>query len=354
MTSTPAIDGAPSLVSVAFDLGTVGYAVHEHFVSGTATAYAAVAPFEPDGRWDAEETSAAEFMTRCVVHSPLDPSHANGTVIFEWLNVTGGLDFPAVWMMSHRHLVRDGYTWVGVTAQIVGLEGGGMLPGLGLQQTAPDRYASLVHPGDEYSYDLFTQTAREVRSLLTEEYDIPVERMIAVGTSQSAVSRIEVLDHIDEIAFVDLSRYAAVVGLELSAKLYPAGGPLRGKGHQALIGRFRAVLSPSWSVLAEAPFPNLGDKRSWDLGLRLDDQRVGIEAETGVRDAQRLVRRIRERDTDGGMDEILLVLADTRGNRAALTELLEALGPRFATPAGPLLAALRNGTALPGSGVLLI
>ena len=79
-----------------------------------------------------------------------------------------------------------------------------------------------------------------------------------------------------------------------------------------------------------------------------------IEAETGVRDAQRIVRRIRERDTDGGMDEILLVLADTRGNRAALTELLEALGPRFETPAGPLLAALRNGTALPGSGVLLI
>jgi hypothetical protein len=200
VTSTPAIDGAPSLVSVAFDLGTVGYAVHEHFVSGTATAYAAVAPFEPDGRWNAEETSAAEFTTRCVVHSPRDPSHANGTVIFEWLNVTGGLDFPAVWMMSHRHLVRDGYTWVGVTAQIVGLEGGGMLPGLGLQQTAPDRYASLVHPGDEYSYDLFTQTARVVRSLLTEEYDIPVERMIAVGTSQSAFHLTTYINAVDPIA----------------------------------------------------------------------------------------------------------------------------------------------------------
>ena len=73
------------------------------------------------------------------------------------MNVTGGLDIPALWMPTHRHLVREGYTWVGVTAQLVGVEGGGMMPGLGLRDAAPDRYGSLVHPGDAYSFDLFTQ-----------------------------------------------------------------------------------------------------------------------------------------------------------------------------------------------------
>ena len=86
----------------------------------------------------------APFTTRLVVHRPTDPTAANGTVIVEWLNVTGGLDVPALWMPTHRHLVRAGYTWVGVSAQQVGIEGGGVMPGLGLRQTAPERYASLV------------------------------------------------------------------------------------------------------------------------------------------------------------------------------------------------------------------
>jgi hypothetical protein len=181
-----ALDGVPSLFSVAFDLGSVGYAVDEHFATGTATAYRASRPRESDGRWAVTPSATAEFSTRVVVHRPTDPARGNGTVIVEWLNVTGGLDIPALWMPTHRHLVRDGYTWVGVSAQQVGIEGGGMMPGLGLHQMAPERYGSLHHPGDRYAFDMFTRIGRAIPELLSTRYGVRVERMIAAGASQSA------------------------------------------------------------------------------------------------------------------------------------------------------------------------
>jgi Alpha/beta hydrolase domain len=182
----PAIEGAPGLFSVAFDLASVGYSTHEHFVTGTATAYAHAGPRGTDGRWDVTPLGTAEFTTRFVVYRPTDPARANGTVIVEWLNVSGGIDVPAVWMPTQRHLVRDGYTWVGVSVQKVGIDGGGAMPGLGLRQTAPERYESLKHPGDAYAYDMFTQIARAVRADLADRYHLPVDRMLAVGASQSA------------------------------------------------------------------------------------------------------------------------------------------------------------------------
>jgi hypothetical protein len=181
----PQLEGAPSLMSVAFDLGTVGYRTEERLATGTARSYDLVGTRSPDGRWSARPLDLAEFTTRIVVHRPSVPSAANGTVVVEWLNVTGGLDVPAVWMASHRHLVRDGFTWVGVTAQRVGIEGGGILPGLGLRQTDAARYAVLAHPGDEYAFDLFGRVGRAVRSFLGEA-GITVEHVLATGASQSA------------------------------------------------------------------------------------------------------------------------------------------------------------------------
>jgi Alpha/beta hydrolase domain len=183
-TISPALDGPPSLFSVGFDLGSVGYSTDEHFATGTATAYALSGDRSPDGHWSVTPTATAKFNTRIVVYRP-DRAWANGTLLVEWLNVTGGLDVPALWMPTHRHLVRDGYTWVGVTAQLVGVEGGGVMPGLGLHQLDPDRYASLHHPGDGYAYDLFSQIGHAVKFMLRER-GLPVDRTIATGASQSA------------------------------------------------------------------------------------------------------------------------------------------------------------------------
>ena len=172
--------------------------------------------------------------------------------------------------------------------------------------------------------------------------------------SQTAVARLEHLTRIDRVSFVDVAEIASILGLELGAALHALGDPLRDRGHQALIRRFRALLAATIKVVAEVPLPNAGDRRSWDLLLRSVGQLVGVEAETRVRDIQALVRRIRERELDGGVDQIVLVLAESAFNRRLLPELLEALGPRFATPPRNLLRSLRAGQPLPGSGVVLI
>ena len=215
-----ALDGAPSLFSVAFDLATVGYVGGEHFASGTATSYSEARPFEPDGKWDTIESATAPFTTRVVVYRPADAARGNGTVVVEWLNVTGGLDVPALWMPAHRHFFREGVTWVGVSVQRVGIEGGGMMTGLGLRQTAPERYVRLEHPGDRYSYDMFTQVARALREMLPERYGIRVDRLIGAGASQSAFHLTTYVNAIDPHA-------GAFDGFVLQGRA-GAGAPIEG------------------------------------------------------------------------------------------------------------------------------
>jgi transcriptional regulator with XRE-family HTH domain len=222
-----------------------------------------------------------------------------------------------------------------------------MLPGMATSETRADRGR---------------RNGRKVVARLVEE--LVSARKVAnlsqqtvaglLGWSQSDFSRMERMARIDSVSIVQLAQVASLLGLELNAALYAAGDAIRDKGHQALITRFRAVMSAAWQVIAEMPLPGSGDSRSWDLGLRLGAQRVGVEAETAIRDVQRLVRRTRERERDGGMDEVLLVLADTRANRLLLPELLEALGPRFQTSPRLIFRALRQGEPVPGSGVVMV
>ena len=32
----------------------------------------------------------------------------DGTVVVEWLNVTGGIDAPAAWLNAHDEMIREG------------------------------------------------------------------------------------------------------------------------------------------------------------------------------------------------------------------------------------------------------
>ncbi len=174
------------------------------------------------------------------------------------------------------------------------------------------------------------------------------------GWSQAGVSRFEHLENITEISFIEVAIAASVLGKELGANLYPLGEPIRDRGHQALIGRFRGLLSKAWNVVAELPLPGVGDLRAWDLVLRVTRCVVGVEAETRLRDVQSFVRRIRQRERDGGVDAIVIVLAESTHNRAILPQLLEALGAGYETSPRQLLAALREGTPLAGGGVVLL
>ena len=51
--------------------------------------------------------------------------------------------------------VRGGFAYVGVTAQAVGVAS--------LKAWDPTRYSRLVHPGDAFSYDIYSQAIQAVR-----------------------------------------------------------------------------------------------------------------------------------------------------------------------------------------------
>jgi hypothetical protein len=77
-------------------------------------------------------------------------------------------------------------------------------------------------------------------------------------------------------------------------------------------------------------------------------------SESRVWDVQALVRRTRGRERDGNVDHILIVLAYTAHNRRVANELRTLLGPDYPSGQRRILAALRRGERLPGSGVVLL
>lgn len=171
--------GAVVLQGTSFDLKSVGYTQSEYFLSGTANAYAPTTPLGSDGHWSVAPASTASYTTRMVVDRPANPARFNGTVVVEWLNVTAGADTAAEWIYGHTQLIRDGYAWVGVSAQQTGVQA--------LQAADPVRYASLSHPGDSYSYDIFSQAGQTVRTSAAQVLGgLAPRTVLASGESQSA------------------------------------------------------------------------------------------------------------------------------------------------------------------------
>ncbi|MBA56713.1 MAG: hypothetical protein CMK89_19845 [Pseudomonadales bacterium] len=172
-----------------------GYELEEFFFSGTANAYTNRAPLTSDGKWDVEPSGeTATYKSRMFVYRPTNPSDFNGTVVVEWMNVSGGIDTPTEWITAHTEFIRRGYAYVAVSAQYVGVEGGPMpLPRqvpicLAVKCTHPLRYGSLHHPGDSFSYDIFMKAAELVRHprVINPLGELTAERIIATGESQSA------------------------------------------------------------------------------------------------------------------------------------------------------------------------
>src|SRR5271154_7076403 len=185
------VPGKPHLLLGAFDIGSVGYVAEEFFVSGTASSYGSAAQLSPDGRWSGTPSGAADYTTRIVVLTPADRAQFNGTVLVEWLNVSGGIDAPAVWMMAHREIVRAGYAYVAVSAQRVGVEGGASMLGadMSLKSQNPTRYASLSHPGDAFAYDIYSQVGGLIKNAERNDVldEMNVQHVVALGESQSAM-----------------------------------------------------------------------------------------------------------------------------------------------------------------------
>jgi hypothetical protein len=175
----------PSLIGVQFAVPALGYEWAEYSISGTARAYAR----QGSGLAVVEE---AGYTTRVMVFRPVDPAAFNGTVWVEWLNVSGGLDAAPDWGFVHTEAMRAGAAWVCVSAQQIGVRGGDALvsvgmPTPGLVGSDPERYGTLTHPGDRFSYDIFSQAGAVARQGTgTTLEGLPIERVVAIGESQSA------------------------------------------------------------------------------------------------------------------------------------------------------------------------
>ncbi len=191
--------GSPFVGGTRFDISSAGYAAAEYAFAGDAGAYRS-------GGDGVAVVEHAAFTTRVLVYRPADAAAFNGTVWVEWLNVSGGLDAAPDWIFTHTELMRRGAAWVGVSAQKSGVEGGaGVLgmPSLSLVETNPARYGGLHHPGDRFSYDIYTQVAATVRTGSGTILDgLAVERVLAVGQSQSAFRLTTYVNEIDPVAAV--------------------------------------------------------------------------------------------------------------------------------------------------------
>jgi hypothetical protein len=54
----------------------------------------------------------AAYKTRILVYRPTSPRKFSGTVVVEWLNVSGGVDAAPDWTQGHVEMLRKGVVWV--------------------------------------------------------------------------------------------------------------------------------------------------------------------------------------------------------------------------------------------------
>lgn len=146
------------------------------------------------GYVEEEYVAASEpFTTRILVRRPADRAAYNGTTVVEWLNVSSDVDIDIDFVFASGEILRGGYAWVGVSAQAVGITGDGVDspfgPGaLGLQAWDSVRYRDLAHPGDAFSYDIFSQVGAALRTPGAADPlgGLGVDRLIATGEWQGA------------------------------------------------------------------------------------------------------------------------------------------------------------------------
>lgn len=104
----------------------------------------------------------------------------------------------------------------------------------------------------------------------------------------------------------------------------------------------------------EVPLPIPGDLRAIDARTALEDQVIGIEAETHLADVQAIERRAVLKKRDARLDRLVLLVADTRHNRDALNAHREALRGAFPLDARAVLTALARGQAPAEDGIVVL
>jgi hypothetical protein len=165
-------------------LANFGYVEEEFMYEGTANTYAAPAP---DGSVEIAERDVP-YRTRLIVRRPARQARFNGVVIVEWFNVTNQYDTDVLWLYQKEFFIREGYAWVGVSAQNVGLSAAQT----GLKVWSPKRYGTLdvtsggKITGDGLAADIYSQAGTAIRRVPGVLGGLKPAYVIAAGQSQSA------------------------------------------------------------------------------------------------------------------------------------------------------------------------
>jgi transcriptional regulator with XRE-family HTH domain len=208
--------------------------------------------------------------------------------------------------------------------------------------------------GSRRAREILIELGRELHRARTDHGLSQAAVAAACRSTRAQVSRIERAES-PQVSIVQMTRLLAVVGLELSARAYPSGRPIRDRAHLALLARFRKKVALSVAWRFEAPVGGAGDLRAWDAVMLVGLTEVAVETETRPRDVQALLRRLAtKRRDDPGISSVVLVMADTRHNRSLLKEFGEVVRAELPVASKVIIEALAAGREPGGSGIVLV
>lgn len=175
----------------------------------------------------------------------------------------------------------------------------------------------------------------------------------SVGMDYSVLGRIE-RGEIDGVSIEQVVLACVAVGLEPSSRGNPRGDLARDAGHLRLLARFRARLPASTDWHTEVPIPLPGDLRALDGRFSIGRSLIGVEAETHLGDLQAIGRRSLLKKRDGGIDVLILLVADTRWNRDVLALHREAMRGSFPLDTREMLASVGGGRVPRADGIIVL
>lgn len=175
----PSPPGRP-VTSRQAQLLSAGYVEEEFRLRGQSQAYATDGDWNDDGHWKLKTRGAPQaYDTRVLVRRPKDPARFNGIVLVEWLNTSLGFDVDGVWIVTREEIEREGYAWVGVSAEEDSVTS--------LKKANPERYAQAVIGNNDHSFDIYDHAAVAIRHAAGQwgRPDTHV-KLLGMGYSQSA------------------------------------------------------------------------------------------------------------------------------------------------------------------------
>ena len=202
-----------------------------------------------------------------------------------------------------------------------------------VHRSAMPRQSERVRHANEVATEMRAWVGRELRTARRASGVSQAAAAASAGMSRSQFGRIEraamVRLRIDQAV-----RAFTAVGLRLAMSGYPDGDPARDAGQQRVFVRLRPLVPIGGRVRTEVPLPIPGDRRAWDVTIDLRARRAGCELEAKLRDVQATERRLALKLRDGGVDIVILVLADTKANRELLALHREAAAARLRADPG--------------------